>query len=288
MHQLFKTRVQLNYSNYDCPREVFDRLLRLKVAVKYSGTLSNFSFDITFASETEENCDDHLRVILKILKGLLPFSKCKKRSLTATILFSDHKKIFPAQGVALDRVHVNTGYARRCREIVIYRREEWRKVFIHECMHFFKLDRALAASRQTLFHVRVRVDLCETFCEVWARAINCTFSSSFEVALKKEQRWACTQLVKVLKFMNLTYEDLLNGTNLDLYQENTNVFAYIILSAILMHDIRKFFEWSQTLSAPNGNIMQVIETIYKSPSFLEAVAAAEHEAFSPSLRMSIT
>ena len=43
----------------------------------------------------------------------------------------------------LDTNHVNTAFAYQCSpegEIVIYREEEWMKVFIHETFHSFGLD----------------------------------------------------------------------------------------------------------------------------------------------------
>ena len=43
----------------------------------------------------------------------------------------------------IDQIHVNTGFTTTCpvdSEIVIFREEEWFKVFIHETFHNFALD----------------------------------------------------------------------------------------------------------------------------------------------------
>ena len=175
----------------------------------------------------------------------------------------------------LDREHVNTGYASRCQEIVIYRKEEWRKVFIHECFHYFNFDLGVHESVQNLFPVHVHVDLKETFCEVWARILNCALSGSdVGELIESERKWACFQMVKILDFMDLTYDDLLKKQKLDLYNENTNVFAYIVLSAILLQDARKFMLWSGGFNAPSG-LAALIQEMHRTPEFINSVESTQ-------------
>jgi len=156
----------------------------------------------------------------------------------------------------------------------VYREEEWCKVLIHECFHFFGFDKGASGSVADLFPVSVPIDLHETFCEVWARILNCALSGRVAACLERERKWACFQAVKVLDYMGLRYDDLLQRRRLNLYKENTNVFAYIILGAILLQDPRAFMLWSGGFNAPEGLATRV-RLMHRTPQFLAEVAEAE-------------
>jgi len=75
--------------------------------------------------------------------------ECSGSSLNIYFYMTPFKKNIPAatpstrDGDTLSAIHVNTGVTRNCEnngEIVIYRFEEWFKVFIHETMHNFNMD----------------------------------------------------------------------------------------------------------------------------------------------------
>ena len=261
----------IKVEDYSCPSVVVPRIRALKYAWIYKERVYDRNVEVTFAAN--EPCDDHFRDVIIILKALLPQTKCNALTVRITILLSDHKKVLPTSGV-LDKDNVNTGYARRCNEIVVYRKEEWKKVLVHEFFHYFEFDMNIYEDVARIFPVPVRVDLKETFCEVWARIIHCSLSSNVETCLKREREWACFQMVKVLDYMGLTYDDLLNKTNLERYKENTNVFAYIVLGAILLQNPRKFMFWSKGFNAPPG-LDKLIEAMYQTPFFLRLVAKAE-------------
>jgi hypothetical protein len=264
----------INVEAYKCPPEVIPRLRLLKHAWLCHSHVRGRDVQITFAANVR--CDTHLSQILKILDVLLPQTKCQANPIRIAILLSDHKKVLPLPPTVLDPTTINTGYARRCGNIVVYREEEWRKVFIHECFHFFEFDAGITESIDTLFRLPVKVDLRETFCEVWARILNCVFTSALEPCLKRERAWGCFQVVKVLDYMGLSYNDLLRGIHLDRYQEHTNVFAYIVLGAILMQDPRAFMTWSGGFNAPSG-LVDLLRSLYQTPEFLADIASAERK-----------
>ena len=68
---------------------------------------------------------------------------CAKK-LDIYLYFTPFKKTLPTRNTEILNVkHVNTAFAFQCApsgEIVIYRKEEWMKVFIHETFHSFGLD----------------------------------------------------------------------------------------------------------------------------------------------------
>ena len=99
--------------------------------------------------------------------------------------FKTFKKILPNnQLITLNSEHVNTAYTSGCREnteTVIFRQEEWFKVFIHETFHNFGLDFSNMNMNNTdsklnkIFNVNIEYKLYESYCETWARIINVMF-----------------------------------------------------------------------------------------------------------------
>jgi hypothetical protein len=87
--------------------------------------------------------------------------------------------------------HVNGGLSDICEpdgQIIVYRKEEWFKVFIHETMHnygldFAVLDNILRSNKklQSIFSVQTDIKIFESYCETWARIMNVFFESYFEI-----------------------------------------------------------------------------------------------------------
>ena len=72
--------------------------------------------------------------------------------------------------------------------------------------------------------------------------------------------------------MNLTYTDLLDKNTK--YEENTNAFAYLVITAILIQNPNKFVQWCKTHNESMLRIdttpkyVELIEEQYKLPAFL--------------------
>ena len=71
-------------------------------------------------------------------------SKKCSNTFTTFFYFTSLEKKLPASNIdILDQIHVNTAFTTTCpkdSEIVIFRKEEWFKVLIHESFHNFALD----------------------------------------------------------------------------------------------------------------------------------------------------
>ena len=182
------------------------------------------------------------------------------------------------------RDHINTGYTDGT-EIVVYRKEEWFKVFIHECFHFFKYDHLLFNKHLVtpilqMFPLESPVNLYESYCEIWARTLNCCMvhvhtSIPLSELLHREKKHSVRHMVNVLRHMNLTYKDIqLKGNT---FSEETNVLAYVVLGAILMHhdfilshirhqSLENMFE----LKSPDV-YLSFIRDKYKSSGFLKTI-----------------
>ena len=110
--------------------------------------------------------------------------------LNVYIYLTDFEKRFPTQqGLPLDAEHANTGMSYHCvrtNDVIVYRREEWFKVLIHELFHAFGLsfiesdmprgvDAAMQAMLQKMYAISHPVRIYETYCEIWARILTVLF-----------------------------------------------------------------------------------------------------------------
>ena len=210
--------------------------------------------------------------------------ECSEKSLNVYFYMTPFKKQRPSQNASgddavLSAIHVNTGLTRNCEtdgEIVIYRMEEWFKVFVHESMHNFNMDfieqdlrEANARLRRTFCIPHGDILLFETYTETWARIINTMFTTYFQheagapkstmtqtrfVRTVREKLMQNTifyvyQAVKVLDIMKLKYAHITiqSPENMEVcrkhYIEDTNVYAYYILGGILSAYALPFISW---------------------------------------------
>jgi hypothetical protein len=217
-------------------------------------------------------------------------SKQCSQDLTIYLFFTSLNKILPDNHIEILDVHnVNTAFTSGClnvSEIVIYRKEEWFKVLLHESFHNFGLDFSdmnngkLNAKILQLFPVNSQVNLFESYCEFWAELMNvlfCSFSmlkdkNDFETFIKNfhhfinlEINYSTFQLVKILNYMGLNYESLHSTKPYaktlrdNLYKENTNVLSYYVIKLILIVNFQSFLSWCDT---HNTSLLQFNKTIH--------------------------
>jgi hypothetical protein len=196
--------------------------------------------------------------------------------------------------------HVNTAFTFACLpqgQLIIFREEEWFKVFIHETFHAYGLDFARSDLKEfkktikSLFPINSDFDLYEAYTETWARIINCAFSSfnalakeekrdkkafltNFTFCIELERLFSLYQCTKVLSFMGLHYNDIHekkeNYLRDKLYKENTHVFAYYIMTAIFLNDYQGFLLWCKQ----NNKVLLKFELTPESfKAFTEYIAS---------------
>ena len=244
-------------------------------------------------------------------------SKQCANSLVVYFYFTSLEKRLPSSNIfILDEINVNTAFTTTCpkdSEIVVFRKEEWFKVFIHETFHNFGLDFSDMNNNEThkcildIFKVSSDVNLFESYTEFWAEIINSLFCSFFSIRDKTnindflsyaeffinfERTYSFFQLVKTLNFMGLTYTDLYsNSTHSkvlreNLYKEKTNVLSYYIIKAILINNYQGFLSWCKE---HNFSLLQFKKTFsnqreycdfikknYKTKSFIDGIKETEH------------
>lgn len=183
-------------------------------------------------------------------------SICAK-NINIKLYLTPFKKIAPKNyNNILGINEINSGYSsigcQKNTNIVIYRKEEWFKVLVHELMHNLNLDFAtsnITKSKVKLFELlqlNIKYEITETYAEIWARLINIAIAANiktsdynryvllFQNLLEKEIIFSLQQASKILKFVN---------NNNNIYRENTNAYAYYVFTSALLYNYKDFLEW---------------------------------------------
>jgi hypothetical protein len=243
-------------------------------------------------------------------------SKSCSKTLTIFIYHTSLTKELPSSPIQiLNENNVNTAFTRSCptnSEIVVFRKEEWFKVLIHETFHNFALDFSdmntieCHARILSIFPVKSDVNLFEAYTEFWARIMNVLFCSYFntknkneldeflgntEYFINLESIYSFFQLVKVLQFMNMEYRNLYEKTDVaqnirnTMYKEDTNILSYYVITLILIYNYQSFIGWCKTnntsllqfkkTSANQKSFCDFIEKTYKVSKMLKAIDCSD-------------
>ena len=204
-------------------------------------------------------------------------------SVHVYLYLTDIEKQLPTTfGQSIGKEHVNTAFTTGCNvstEIILFRREEWFKVFIHETMHNLGLDFEFSNKSQQLLKTVFPLHnsncfLAETYCEMWAELFNILLNegSSIERHIQIERKFSLFQAAKVLDYFDLNYVELFEKTNESEilrqtnYKESTEVFCYYIVKSIVLYNCNEFIEWVETncnggIDFDEGNVDKFIREL---------------------------
>jgi hypothetical protein len=286
----------------------------------FTFSLSDREIKVYFLDEEDNSVNQYNKYIDAMIMWLYILNEhasqtCSK-TLAIYVYFTKLEKMLPSSNVnILDEHNVNTAFTTTCprdSEIVIFRKEELLKVFMHETMHNFGLDFSnmnnddCRAHILSIFPVNSEVNLYEAYAEFWAEIMNSLFCSFYFLKNKNdinnfiknalffihfERTYSFFQLVKTLNFMGLTYKDLYSKTEKSailrkyLYKEDSNVLSYYIIKAILINSYQDFLFWCkqhnisllQFKKTPTNQreFCKFIEKKYKTTQMLQSVEATE-------------
>jgi len=318
-----------NYNSF--PQVIREHIDELSLSeISYTFSLFNRNIKIIFVVE-DPNIELKIKTYNKYVESIIMWlyilnlysSKQCANSLAIYFYFTSLEKKLPESNIhILDEKHVNTAFTTTCpkdSEIVIFRHEEWFKVFIHETFHNFGLDFSDMNNNDchnyllSIFKVKSFVNSYEAYTEFWAEIINALFCSFYSLknkngeksAIKNEKEFLSNaeffinfercysffQLVKVLDFMGLSYQDLyLNKPESKLlretlYKEKTNVLSYYVIKTVMMNNYPAFLLWCNKNNlaliafkktiANQKSFCEFIEKNYKSASMLENIDNSE-------------
>jgi len=313
------------FNNNSFPEEVRRHIDESSISeISYTFSLYERNIKIVFTLE-EDNAEliieDYNKYVDAIIMWLHIVNEYASKKCSNTLIvyfyFTSLKKTLPESHIyILDEINVNTAFTTTCpkdSEIVVFRKEEWLKVFIHETFHNFGLDFSDMNINEctkhilNLFPVHSQVNLYESYTEFWAEIINALFCSFFslkdktnieeflsnsEFFINFERTYGFFQLVKTLDFMGLSYNDLYSKDphsillRENMYKEKSNVLSYYVIKTILMNNYQEFFCWckknnfsllqfKKTLSNQK-EYCKFIEKSYKIKTMIDGVNNTEH------------
>jgi len=159
----------------------------------------------------------------------------------------------------------------------------------------------------SLFPVNSEVNLYESYTEFWARIINALLCSyvnikdkgdidefllNTEFFINFERIFSFFQMIKVLKFMDMTYKNMYERTSASnnirnmMYKEQTSVLSYYIITLILFNSYQDFVSWCATnntkllqfkkTTTNLDNFCSYIERKYRTKTLLDGIKCSEH------------
>jgi hypothetical protein len=234
---------KININNLD--KIVKNMLIFLQILIKISNNSNN---------EINECSKDGISITF----FLTPF--LKKLNITKTE--TETREILGAN-------NVNSGFNYICLNsgsIFIYRKEDFFKVFVHESVHGYGVDRALHIdfSKNENYNKflklfafanihTTKVGINEAITEFWTSLLYLCINSyqdsknlysfiyNFERLYKLELVHALYQISKILHYNNLTYNSFIKNSDSDSnsnsnsnYRENSHIFSYFIVKTMML------------------------------------------------------
>ena len=295
------------YGGVFFPREIKNYIdNNIKYQLIYQQNIGNKKFKIIFGLMTDtdiKNIDKYNSYAEFIFTWLCICNKFSlhscSRSLSLYIYLTPFKKKLPTDNRAVvGSSHVNTGVTYHCKndnELIVYRKEEWKKVLIHETFHSFGFDfidnnaKKIQDYVKSIFPIKSDFLIAEAYTETWSRILNAVFSSYYSLtnkndketfilysmfSLQCERLFSILQMMKVLKFMNMEYRDLITLNDMrcsalrEMYKEDSNVLSYYVITSMFMNDYHNFLAWC---SKNNTNLFRFSTTSYNVNSFIEFI-----------------
>ena len=297
------TKEKINISKYDInninninnylnsqyfPKAIKNSILKnSKFIIKYNFNVKHRNIEIQFilphynAIEFDNYCF-YIQLIMNWIYVANKYA-CKKcacgKNLIIYLFFTDYKKKLNVnKNVILDAININTGISDICSnnsKIIIYRKEEWFKVLIHEIFHNYNLDFSNSDISQVegifkkCFFIKSDFKIYEIYCESMARMINTLyvgvyslnydnyndFYDQFKMMFTYEITFSIMQANKILNYMNLDYKTIImqHTKSLTNYNEKTNIFCYYIGVALIFININKYIDF---IYGNNYNILR--------------------------------
>ena len=313
-----------NFNAHSFPQKVREHIDDLSLTeICYTFSLFNRNIKLIFTTEDvhiELKLDEYNKHVDSVIMWLYILNEYSSKQCASNLIvyfyFTSLEKQLPNSNISvLDENNVNTAFTTTCpkdSEIVVYRKEEWFKVFIHESFHNFALDfsdmnNSECTSRiLDIFPVQSEVNLYESYTEFWAEITNALFCGFFSLKDKNdidgflsnseffinfERTYSFFQLSKALQFMGLSYTDLYSKNihrkvlRETLYKEKTNVLSYYVIKTILLNNYQDFLYWC---SKHNLSLLQFKKTLknqleyckfiernYKTASMLEGTERSQ-------------
>jgi hypothetical protein len=269
--------------------------------------IKDATYNIHIYSIKDININKYIYFIKLILNLCAEEANTGHNVFTFKIILTDFKKTQPSMPISPFTINSGlTSYPLPVKkddhkEIIVFRKEEWFKVFIHECFHLFCLDFSniedisYVKLFKPLYNINSEFLFFESLCEFWARTINIAiisysskknllyddFEELMQINLKLESIYSLLQLKYSLNNLGFTYESLMDQSRTLEFTENTNYFCYYVLTSVLLFHYDQTMAWfidnNQTILQFNKNKNNIIlffyyiKSIHNNPALLKII-----------------
>lgn len=259
----------------------------MKASININGIVVNIYYGFFNKSDFNQlkKIKKEIYEAIKIIKVCSLYSKLKTiKSLNVYLYLTKAEKKIPKNPVlVLGPNNCNSAVTFACAtkgRLMIYRKEEWKKVLVHELFHSLCLDFSgirynnLRNKIKKIFDVKSDFEISESYSEFWATILNSCFISynllddvndidTFllftDFCIQLERIFSLFQMTKLLHFMGLRYtnlyktDELSSGFRKILYKEDTNVLCYYVIKTLLLFYKDDFLKWCMM---NNNNIIR--------------------------------
>jgi len=255
------------------PGNIKDKIL-YNIRGYMSGSIKIGSTNVTvyYGLFKEVENVNHQKIKKEILEAMKIIKFCmlnkgsnQVNNLDIYLYLTDEEKKLPKNDVfILGPKNCNSAVTYACTtngKILIYRKEEWKKVLIHELFHSLCLDFAISKydnlkkNVKKIFDVNSDFELSESYSEYWATILNASFLSYkllddknniddfllfFDFCIQLERIFSLFQMIKMLHYMGLNYSMIYKKTKKNqsfrnvLYKEDTNILCYYVIKTIFL------------------------------------------------------
>ena len=266
------------------------------VVFDYQGEINIKLLFHFLSNSSKHNLELYKNIMLSWLLLLKTYEtpECVK-TVEVHVYLTQFKKMLEYKGsgnddiVPLGSYNVNTGFTSRCSDymkgkgmILLYRQEDFLKVFFHETMHLFNMefhDTGKHTAKQ-IIKIASDINIFESYCETWARIINIIYYSIYnpkkdiQTLMIVESLYSFKQAIKVLDYYNLSIEDIHNNTEKvgKLFVESSNVYSYYIVTAMFLTHPENYLTFCKTfnLNLLKFNEKHLTEYVHLLKSILES------------------
>ena len=234
-----------------------------------------FDFIIYNDELSIKNLDLIVEKMLLVLQLIIAISNNDSRNGQHVTFFltpfqkklNTNSNVYTSNANVLGAKNVNSGFTYpylKTGVTFIYRKEEFFKVFIHESIHYYGIDKALHKdfSNDTKYNINynkfinsfnirpqdiANISINEALTEYWTFIIYliaqsykksitlANFIYEFDNSYKLELLHIIFQVVKILNYNKLTYSEFLTKSTKQ-YKETSHIFSYYIVKTLLVYN----------------------------------------------------
>lgn len=243
-----------------------------------------------FLLDKNDNSDpdiNKIALIINFMNNLAQKYNNPINPVNLTVIYSDIKKhIYPKTEI-LTKQNINSASAIPEKSIIIWRKEEFYKVLIHELCHHYRFDFSVHDKNYNLLeHTLIipKIDGYDAINESYTESLTViiliilryitnkqidksdlnNFNSYFVTELKNEIKFLSFQIAKIIYILNgNNFSDLHNQKII--IKQSTSFRSYFILKLTLLQNINKLFKFmDRSLRINDSRIIDYGELLNKS------------------------